>query len=95
MSTGADPGFFDFFSQGFTENVKWIEGEFLEVNVSSKGAEGVFGGLPQKKLRFQALKSAFWWILEVLLWIMEKSKTLRSDWGVWTPPTLPLDPPLE
>ena len=40
-----------------------------------KGADGVFGGLPQKnKLRFQALKSVIWWILEmVLLWKMEKA----------------------
>ena len=30
----------------------------------------------RKFLRFLALKSAFWWILEmVLLWIMEKAKT--------------------
>ena len=44
----------------------------MEVDVSSKGAEGVFGDLPRKK---SSLKSAFWWILEmVLLWIMEKAK---------------------
>ena len=53
-------------------------------------SEGVFRGLPQKSLRFQALKSAFWWILEIVfLWIMEKAKKpLRSDWGSGSP-----DPP--
>ena len=39
------------------------EVEFLEVyntELLLKGVEGVFRGLPQKILRFQALKSAFW-----------------------------------
>ena len=36
---------------------------------------GVGGAFPRKQLRFQALKSAFWWILEmVLLWIIVKAK---------------------
>ena len=50
---------------------------------------------PRKMLRFQALKSAFWWILEMAsLWIMEKAKKPRSNKGVWTTPTLRLDLPL-
>ena len=46
---------------------------------------------PEKKLRFQALKSAFWWILEmVLLWIMVKTKKpsglIRGSGPPWPSP---------
>ena len=52
---------------------------------------GVFGvPSPEKKLRFQALKSAFWWILVmVLLWIMVKAKNPSGLIGGSGPP----DPP--
>ena len=71
--------------------MKEIEREFLEVDVSSKGTEGVFGGLPRKKLRFQALVDPE---DDFAMDNGESKKPLRSDRGVRTPLTFPLDRPL-
>ena len=51
---------------------------------------GCLGASPQKNLRYPALKSAFWWILEmVLLWIMEKVKDPKPDRGFGPPDPSP------
>ena len=98
-NSGAYPGLFNRGGGGGGPRVfpkmSEVEGTFLELN-GSPPIGGVWGDSPRKiKLRFQAMKSAFWWILEMgLLCIMVKEKTLSSDRGVRTPPTFPLDPPL-
>ena len=78
--SGADPGIFDRGVREFTGKCEVEEYLFLGKGLGTGGGRmggtppqlGVFGGLPQI---FQALKSAFWWILEmVLLWIMVKAK---------------------
>ena len=68
-----------------------VEGKFLEVNGNSYYCSppigGVWGDSPRKSLRFQAMKSAFWWILEmVLLRIMERAKNSSGLIGGSGPP---------
>ena len=86
---GGNPGIFDWGSHVFPLLLKpftqrshvwgrhgrvWDGLGALPSNGGCLGA----GGLLQNKVRFQALKSAFWWILEmILLWTMVKAKNLQ------------------